>query len=113
MNMTIKKLLAFSLMTLLLISFSGIASARKSTPVWQKGEVTKAVWKEGNEKHIEVDSEIYTFLPDDRVRVTRQYKAPNGQWYSESLSLDKVYLGTKVLIRVIGLEIHQLVVEEP
>jgi hypothetical protein len=113
MNITIKKILAFSLMTLLLISFSGIASARKTMPVWEKGEVTKAAWKEGNEKYIEVDSERYIFLPDDRAKITRQYKAPNGQWYSESFSLDKVYIGTKVLIRVIGMEIHQLIVEEP
>ena len=61
----------------------------KQGPVWQKGMVTKAAWTEGKEKYIEVDSETYTFLPDDGVKITRQYKAPNGQWYSEKLSLDK------------------------
>ena len=113
MSATIKKVLTFSLMIFLLISFTGIASARKQGPVWQKGTVTKAAWTEGKEKYIEVDSETYTFLPDDRVKITRQYKAPNGQWYSEKLSLDKVNLGTKVLIKGEGLQIYQLIVEEP
>jgi len=113
MSATIKKVLTFSLITFLLVSFSAVASARKQGPVWQKGTVTKAAWTEGKEKHIEVDSETYTFLPDDRVKITRQYKAPNGQWYSEKLSLDKVNLGTKVLIKGEGLQIYQLIVEEP
>lgn len=44
--------------------------------------------------------------------MTRQYKPPNGQWNSENLSLDKVYKGTKVLMQVEGMCIHQLTVEE-
>ena len=113
MSNTIKKLLTFSLMILLLISFTGIASARKQGPVWQKGTVSKAAWTEGKHKYIGVDGDTYTFLPDDRVRIRRQYKAPGGQLLSERLTLDKVYLGTEVLIRVEGMAIHQLIVEEP
>lgn len=113
MSATIKKVLTFSLMTFLLISFSGIASAKKQGPVWHKGTVTKAAWTEGKDKCIEVDSEKYTFLlPLERVKITRQYKAPNGQWQVEKMPLDKVYLGTEVLIRVEGLVIYQLIVEE-
>ena len=51
MSNTIKKILTFSLMILLLISFTGIASARKQGPVWHKGTVTKAAWTEGKEKY--------------------------------------------------------------
>jgi hypothetical protein len=113
MSATIKKVLTFSLITFLLVSFSAVASARKQGPVWQKGTVTKAAWTEGTKKYIEVDGDTYTFLPDDRVRIIRQYNAPGEQWLLENLSLDKVNLGTKVLIRVQGMEIHQLTVEEP
>ena len=114
MSATIKKVLTLTLITFLLISFSEIASAKKKQgPIWHKGTVTKAVWTEGKDKCIEVDSEKYTFLPLDRVQITRQYKAPNGQWLSEKLSLDKIYTGTKVLIKGEGLEIYQLIVEEP
>jgi len=113
MSATIKKVLTLTLITFLLISFSGIASARKQGPVWYKGTVTKAAWTEGKDKCIEVDSEKYTFLPLDRVQITRQYNAPNGHWYTEKLSLDKIYTGTKVLIKGEGLEIYQLIVEEP
>jgi hypothetical protein len=113
MSATIKKVLTFSLIALLLVSFSEIASARKSRPIWHKGTVTKAAWTEATTKCIELDNEKYTFLPLDRVQITRQYKAPNGQWVSEKLSLDKIYTGTKVLIRGEGFEIYQLIVEEP
>jgi len=114
MSATIKKVLTFSLIALLLITFSEIASAKKKQgPIWHKGTVTKAAWTEGSTKFIEVDSETYTFLSGDRVKIIRQYKAPNGQWMTEPLPLNKVYLGTIVLIRVEGLHIHQLIVEEP
>jgi len=114
MSATIKKVLTFSLIALLLISFSGIASAeKKQGPVWYKGTVTKAAWTEGDTKYIEVDGEKYTFLPLDREKITRQYKAPNGQWVSEKLPLEKVSIGREVLIRGEGLEILQLIVEEP
>jgi len=113
MSSTINKVLIFSLIAFLLISFSQIASAKKQGPVWHKGVVTKAAWTEGETKCIEVDLEKYTFLPLDRVQITRQYKAPNGQWVSEKLPLDKIYVGTEVLIRGEGLEIYQLIVEEP
>jgi hypothetical protein len=112
MSATIKKVLTFTLITFLLISFSEIASARKSRPVWHKGMVTKAAWTEGQTMCIELDDEKYTLLPLERVKITRQYKAPNGQWVSEKLPLERVYIGTTVLIRVVGLEIHQLIVEE-
>jgi hypothetical protein len=113
MSNTIKKPLTFGLVILLLISFAGIASARKQGPVWQKGTVSKAAWTEGEHKYIEVDGDIYTFLPDDRVRIRQQFRTPGGQWHAVTLSLDKVYPGTEVLIRVEGKVIHQLVVEEP
>jgi len=114
MSATIKKVLTLTLITVLLLSFSGIASAKKKQgPVWYKGTVTKAAWTEGGTKYIEVDSETYTFLSEDRVKITRQYKAPNGQWVSEKLPLEKVSIGTEVLIRGEGLEILQLIVEEP
>jgi len=113
MSNNIKKLLTFSLVFLLLISFTGIASARKQGPVWQKGTVSKAAWTEGKHKYIGVDGDTYTFLPDDRVRITRQFRTPGGQWHAVTLPLDRVYLGTDVLIRVEGMAIHQLIVEEP
>ena len=113
MSTTIRKALTFSLITLLLLSFSGVAFARKQGPVWQNGTVTKVAWTEGKEKYIEVDSETYTFLPDDRVRITRHYRSPGGQWYKTNFPLDKVYLGTEVWIRVEGRQIYQLIVEEP
>jgi len=113
MSATIKKVLTLTLITLLLVSFSEMASAKKTRPVWHKGTVTKAAWAEGKAKCIEVDNDQYTFQPLERVQITRQYKAPNGQWVSEKLPLEKLYTGTKVLIRVVGLEIYQLIVEEP
>jgi hypothetical protein len=114
MSATIKKVLTFSLIALLLVSFSGLASAKKKPgPVWYKGVVTKAAWTEAGTTCIEVDNEKYTFLPLDQVKITRQYRAPNGQWLSESMPLSRVYTGTEVLIRGEGLEIYQLIVEEP
>jgi hypothetical protein len=114
MSATIRKVLTFSLIALLLITFSEIASAKKKQgPVWHKGTVTKAAWTVGGTRFIEVDSETYTFLSEDRVKITRQYRAPNGQWLTEPLPLNKIYLGTTVLIRVEGLHLHQLTVEEP
>jgi hypothetical protein len=112
MSATIKKVLTFTLITFLLISFSGIASAKKQGPVWHKGTVTKAAWTEGKKIFIEVDSETYTLKSKEHAIITRQYKAPNGQWLSEKLPLDKIYIGTEVLIRGEGLEIYQLIVEE-
>ncbi|MGE5838599.1 MAG: hypothetical protein ACM34H_01600 [Deltaproteobacteria bacterium] len=113
MNAIVRKTLALALLILFLISFSGIASARKQGPVWQKGTVSKVAWSEGSKRYIGVDEDTYTFLPDDRVRIARMYKAPGGGWLSEKLSLDRVYVGTDVLIRVEGMVIHQLIVEEP
>jgi hypothetical protein len=114
MSATIKKVLTLALIGLLIISFSGIASAKKKQgPVWHKGTVTKAAWTEGGTRYIEVDDERYNFLSLDNVRITRQYKAPNGQWVSETLPLDRIHIGTEVLIKGEGLEILQLIVEEP
>jgi hypothetical protein len=113
MNPTLKKILTFSLATLLVISFAGIVSAKKKQgPVWHKGTVTKTTYTEGKNKCIDIDDEQYIFLSDDRAKITRQYKAANGQWHSENLSLNKVYRGTKVMIRVEGQHIHELIVEE-
>jgi len=112
MSTTIRKVLAFCLITLLFLSFFGVASARKQGPIWQKGTVTKASWTEGKEKFIEVDSEKYTFLPDDRVRIARYYKTSDEQWYRRNIPLDGVYLGTEVWIRVEGRLIYQLIIEE-
>jgi len=47
------------------------------------------------------------------VKVTRQYRAANGQWTSEKLPLSKVYTGTKVLFRAEARHLHELVVEQP
>ena len=114
MNSCTKKILIFTLTIFLLIFFSGIASARNTGPVWHKGTVTKAAWTEGKDTAIEVDTEKYTFLlPLERVKIQRQFKGPGGQWRVEKLPLDKVYVGTNVLIRVEGLQIFQLTVEEP
>jgi hypothetical protein len=113
MSTKTKNVLTFGLMIILLTSFTGITFARNQGPVWQKGTVTKASWVEGKHRYIEVDGDTYTFLPDDRVRIARQYKAPGDQWVFEKLPLDKVYPGTEVLIRVRGMEIHELTVEEP
>ena len=113
MSATIKKVLTFALIAFLVMSFAGIASAKKKQgPVWHGGTVTKAAWTEGKVRYIEVDDEKYTFLPEDRVKITRHYKTAKGQWLSEKLSLNKVYVGTRVLLRVQGLEIHQLIAEE-
>jgi hypothetical protein len=112
MNSTTRRVSAFCLITLLLLSFFGVASARKQGPVWQRGTVTKASWTEGKEKFIEVDSEEYTFLPDGRVRIARYYKTSDGQWYRRNVHLDQVYLGTEVWIRVEGRVIYQLIIEE-
>jgi hypothetical protein len=114
MSATIKKVLTLSLIALLLISFSEIASARKKQgPVWHKGVVTKHAWTEGKDTFIEVDGDKYTFLTVDGAKIERQYKAPNGQWVSEKLPLNRIFTGTEVLIRGEGLEILQLIVEEP
>jgi hypothetical protein len=114
MSATIKKILTFALITFLLVSFSGLAAAKKKQgPVWHKGVVTKAAWTEGGTRYIEVDTEKYTFLPLDQVKITRQFKTPKGQWVSEKLPLEKILIGTEVLIRGEGLEILQLIVEEP
>ncbi len=112
MSAMIRKVFAFCLMTVLFLSYFGVASARKQGPVWQKGTVTKASWTEGREKFIEVDSEKYTFLPDGRVRIARYYKTNDGQWYRKNIALDGVYLGTEVWIRVEGRLIYQVIMEQ-
>ena len=115
MSATIKKALTFTLIAFLVVTFSAVASAeKKQGSVWYNGTVTQSTWTEGKNKYIEieVDGEQYIFLSGDRVKMTRQYKAANGQWNSENLSLDKVYKGTKVLMQVEGMCIHQLTVEE-
>jgi len=114
MSATIRKVLTFSLIALLLVSFSEFASARKKQgPVWHKGVVTQPPWTEGKDTFIEVDGDKYTFLTVDGAKVERQYKAPNGQWVSEKLPLNRIFIDTEVLIRGEGLEILQLIVEEP
>jgi hypothetical protein len=112
MSTTTRRVSAFCLITLLLLSFFGLASARKQGPVWQKGTVTKASWAEGKERFIEVDSEEYILLPDGRVRIARYYKTSDGQYYGRNIPLDQVYLGTEVWIRVEGRVIYQLIIEE-
>jgi hypothetical protein len=112
MNTTAKRVSAFCLITLLLLSFFGVASARKQGPVWQKGTVTKASWTEGKKRLIEVDAEEYTLLPGDRVRIARYYKTPDGQYYSRNIPLDGVSVGNEVWIRVEGRLIYQLIIEE-
>ena len=113
MSATMKRVLAFTLIVLVVVSFSAAVSAKKKQgPMWYNGTVTKAAWTEGKDKYIEVDGEKYIFLPGDRVKITKQYKAANGQWNSENLSLNSVSIGTKLLMRVEGIYIHQLNVEQ-
>jgi len=113
MSAAIKKILTVTLIALVVVSFSAVASAKKiQGPVWHSGTVTKAAWTEGKDTYIEVDSEKYIFLSGDRVKVTRQYRAANGQWTSEKLPLSKVYTGTKVLFRAEARHLHELIVEE-
>jgi len=114
MNAKIKRVLTFTLIALVVVSFSAVASAKKKQgPMWYNGTVTKAAWTEGKDTYIEVDGEKYIFLPGDRVKITRQYKAAKGQWNSENLSLNNVSIGTKLLMRVDGVYIHQLNTEQP
>ena len=113
MSATTKNVLTFTLIAFLVISFAGVASAKKKQgAVWYGGTVTKAAWTEGKVGYIEVDDEQYWFLPDGKMRVTRQYKTAKGQWTEENLSLSKVYVGSRVLILFEGMQIYQLIVEE-
>ena len=114
MNAKIKRVLTFTLIALLVVSFSAVASAKKKQgPMWYNGTVTKAAWTEGKDTYIEVDGEKYIFLSGDRVKVTRQYRAANGQWNSENLPLSKVYIGTKVFFKAEARHLHELIVEQP
>jgi hypothetical protein len=114
MNPTIKKALTFTVIALVVVSISAVASAKKKQgPMWYNGTVTKAAWTEGKDTFIEVDSERYIFLSGDRVKVTRQYRAANGQWNSEALPLNRIYTGTKVLFKAEARHLHELVVKEP
>jgi len=113
MSAKIKRVLTFTLIALVVVSFSGVASAKKKLgPMWYNGTVTKAAWTEGKDTYIEVDGEKYIFLSGDRVKVTRQYRAANGQWNSENLPLSKVYIGTKVFFKAEARHLHELIVEE-
>jgi len=113
MSATIKRVLTFTLIALVVVSFSAVASAKKKQgPMWYNGTVTKAAWTEGKDTYIEVDGEKYIFLSGDRVKVTRQYRAAGGQWNSENLPLSKVYTGTKVLFKAEARHLHELIVEE-
>ena len=114
MSATMKRVLAFTLIVLVEVSFSAAVSAKKKQgPMWYNGTVTKAAWTEGKDTYIEVDGEKYTFLSGDRVKVTRQYRAAGGQWNSENLPLSRVYTGTKVLFKAEARHLHELVVEQP
>ena len=114
MNAKIKRVLTFTLIALVVVSFSGVASAKKKQgPMWYNGTVTKAAWTEGKDTYIDVDGEKYIFLSGDRVKVTRQYRAANGQWNSENLPLSKVYIGTKVFFKAEARHLHELIVEQP
>ena len=114
MSAKIKTVLTFTLIALVVVSFSGVASAKKKQgPMWYNGTVTKAAWTEGKDTYIDVDGEKYIFLSGDRVKVTRQYRAANGQWNSENLPLSKVYIGTKVFFKAEARHLHELIVEQP
>jgi len=114
MSAKIKRVLTFTLIALVVVSFSGVASAKKKQgPMWYNGTVTKAAWTEGKDTYIDVDGEKYIFLSGDRVKVTRQYRAANGQWNSENLPLSKVYIGTKVFFKAEARHLHELIVEQP
>jgi hypothetical protein len=102
-----RKLLAVTLIGLLLLTFSGIAFAMT---VWVSGTVTKGPWVE-KYRHIEVDNEKYTLMPGD-VRIERLYLAFPGIWQREDMPLGDIRVGQKIMINVQGHRIYQILIEE-
>ncbi|PXF54244.1 MAG: hypothetical protein C4B57_08105 [Deltaproteobacteria bacterium] len=77
---------------------------------WVSGVVTTSPWKERHE-HIRVNNVTYTLMPKI-VNVTIRHQTDSGIWSEKTISLDDIRRGQKIMIRVQGHRIYQIIVIE-
>lgn len=77
---------------------------------WVSGVVTTSPWKEKYE-HIRVNNVTYTLMPKI-VNVTIRHQTDSGIWSEKTMSLDDIRRGQKIMIRVQGHRIYQIIVIE-
>lgn len=77
---------------------------------WVSGEVTTSPWKEEHE-YIRVNNVQYTLMPKI-VSITKRHQTDSGIWSEELISLDDIRRGQKIMIRVQGHRIYQIIVIE-
>ena len=114
--MNLKRGVQITLIMLLagfLLAASGdFASGRSLRSAWERGEVTKAPWRDTSKNlHIEVDGYTYTFVSPD-VRLERHVRTYANEWHVHGLTIPEIWVGQQVLIRVAGPHIYYFIVEE-
>lgn len=87
------------------LAISGPASAMT---IWTEGRVTQAPWTENEYRHLGVNGIKFTLMPKANIwKRTKNYK---NIYNEKPISLNRVRLGQKVLIRHQGHRIYEIVV---
>ena len=78
--------------------------------IWWEGTVTKGPWLENDRRMLGVNNVTFSIMPDATIyERTNDYRGISQQ---NPISFDSIRLGHKVLVRIQGHRIHQIIVLE-
>jgi hypothetical protein len=106
--MKIQTWLQIFCITAVILGFASIAFSR---PVWIEGEVTRSPWLKDSTYYIEVDKQVYKILPD--IRITYRYLRNKGAYNEEPASVNTLYPGHTVLMKVNQKDVIQIIRFQP
>ena len=104
MNVWNRYIIGFIILT---VMASTSVFADGNLAVWVQGEVTRTTWTENNYNMVEVNGVTYRILPD--IRVTYRYLRNKGAYNEKSSSVNSIYLGQKITMKVRRLDVIQII----
>jgi len=97
---------SLGLILFLTLVLAGISLAHTH---WRRGTVTKIPWQ-GRHRYIEIDKQLYTFMPE--ATVVARWQSVRGNFNQRPFKWNRVRVGQKVLMSIQGCRIYKLVVLE-
>ena len=93
---------------LVVCAISSFAFAR---PVWIEGSVTRSPWPKDSHYYIEVDKQTYRILPD--IRITYRYLRNKRAYNEEKASVNSIFTGHQVSMKVNKKDVLQIIRYQP
>jgi hypothetical protein len=88
-----------------------ISSSAFSRPVWIEGIVTRSPWPKDGYHYIEVDKQTYRLLPG--IRITYRYKRNKRAFNEEKASVNSLYTGHQVSMKINKKDVLQIIRFQP